>query len=258
MFATVTIVLPSAYTGGRVCVSHSSSTHTVDFASSSAFSTSVLAWYTDVKHEVKPIATGYRFALSYNLVHSSYEVPRPSLADFNSAFSHLRHILRKWHKGAYGENSETNTIAYLLNHQYSASNLNKGIKALKGVDAHKVANVRLIAEQLGYMVCLANLLYTVSGVAENDPDYRWRRHGYDDSDEEEQITPMMEEILETDLRISNVVDLDGNSLLNPNNNLYISEDSLVPRDPFEDAEPDHTELEAYMGNVSHLVSLHAS
>jgi hypothetical protein len=259
MFATLIIVLPSAYTGGQVCVSHASSTNVVDFASSSAFSTSVLAWYTDVRHEVKPITTGYRFALSYNLVHTSSGVPQPSLSDIDSAFSNLRHVLRKWHKGAYEANSETDIIAYLLKHQYSASNLNKGFEALKGVDAHKVANLRLIAEELGYMICLANLLYIVSGVAENDPDYRWnRQHSYNDSDEDERIAPMMEEIIETDLKVSNVVDLDGNSLLGPHNDLCISENSLVPQDPFEDAEPDHTELEAYMGNVSHPVFPHAS
>ena len=258
MFATVIVVLPSAYTGGQVCVSHASSAETLDFASTSTFSTSVLAWYTDVKHEVKPVTSGYRFALSYNLVHSSPGVPRPCLADIDSAFSNLRHVLRKWYKGAYEAHHETDMIAYLLKHQYSASNLNNGSKALKGADAHKIANLRVIAEELGYVACLANLLYIVSGVADNDYDYRWKgqRYGYDDSDEDEQIAPTMVEILQSDLRVSNVVDLDGNSLLDPQFNLRISKDSLIPQDPFEDVEPDHTELEAYMGNVSHRVSLH--
>jgi hypothetical protein len=256
MFATVIVVLPSAYTGGQVCVSHASSAETLDFASSSAFSTSVLAWYTDVKHEVKPITTGYRFVLSYNLVHNSPGIPRPSLADIDSAFSHLRHVLRKWSKGAYEAKPETDIIAYLLDHRYSVSNLNQGSKALKGMDAHKIANVRLIAEELGYLVCLANLLYIVTGVADNDDSYSWKqqRYSYDEEDEEAQFTPTMVEILQSDLRVSNVVDLDGNSLLDPRYNLHISSDSLVPQNPFEDVEPDHTELEAYMGNVSHRVS----
>lgn len=55
MFATAIILLPSAYTGGQVVVSHASSTKTIDFSQNSLLSTALLAWYTDVKHEVKPV-----------------------------------------------------------------------------------------------------------------------------------------------------------------------------------------------------------
>ncbi|KAG6805401.1 hypothetical protein H0H93_004866, partial [Arthromyces matolae] len=70
MFATAIIVLPSLYTGGEVHVSHSSTTKVLDFASHSLLSTALLAWYTDVVHEVKPLKSGYRLALSYNLIHT--------------------------------------------------------------------------------------------------------------------------------------------------------------------------------------------
>ena len=258
MFATVIVVLPSAYTGGQVCVSHTSSAKILDMASSSGHSASILAWYTDVRHEVKHITSGYRLALSYNLVDSSPEVPRPSAADMDSAFASLRHVLRKWYKGAYKAKAGRDVLVYLLDHQYSSSNLSKGIKVLKGEDAHKVTGVRLVAENLGYMVCLASLLYVVTGVADNGDEFRWcrRQYNYEDSDEDEQYTPTMIETLDSDLKVSNVVDLDGNSLLGPNS-LQISKDCLVPQDPFEDATPDGTETEAYMGNVSIPVS-HAS
>lgn len=73
MFATIIIVLLSSYSGGQVHVSHSASSHLYDLAPSSASATSVLAWYTDVIHEVKPITSGYCLALSYNLIHTSQE-----------------------------------------------------------------------------------------------------------------------------------------------------------------------------------------
>ena len=50
-------------------VSHASTTKTIDFSPNSLISTAVLAWYTDVKHEVKPVTSGYRLALTYNLIH---------------------------------------------------------------------------------------------------------------------------------------------------------------------------------------------
>lgn len=64
MFATIIVILPSMYTGGEVHVSHSSSYEVFDFAAQSLLSTVALAWYTDVFHEVKPVTSGYRLALS--------------------------------------------------------------------------------------------------------------------------------------------------------------------------------------------------
>ncbi|EGN96309.1 hypothetical protein SERLA73DRAFT_76286 [Serpula lacrymans var. lacrymans S7.3] len=91
MFATIIIVLPSLYSGGQVHVSHGASKQIFDLASSSAFTTSLLAWYTDVMHEVKPVASGYRLALSYNLIHTSTGLA-PSIPDMESATWKIRRI----------------------------------------------------------------------------------------------------------------------------------------------------------------------
>lgn len=49
MFATIIIILPLLYTGGEVDAKHGSVTETFQFP---PFSTSALAWYTEVMHEV--------------------------------------------------------------------------------------------------------------------------------------------------------------------------------------------------------------
>jgi hypothetical protein len=257
MFATAIIVLPSLYTGGQVHVSHGTTNKIFDLASSSAVTTSRLTWYTDVMHEVKPITSGYRLALSYNLIHTSPGIPRPTLPDMHSAVSHLRHILHKWSKGAYeSSDGETDIIAYLLEHEYSHVNLTMG--ALKGEDAHLIANLRGVAEEEGFMVCLANLEYNICGVAEDDGrgyyggyGGRKRNRWYDDSDDEDddddEETPSMIEEIESSLHIKNLVDLDGLSMMG--GNLRISQENLIPENPFEDVEPDDKEYEGYMGNV---------
>ncbi|KAF5383237.1 hypothetical protein D9615_004868 [Tricholomella constricta] len=258
MFATVIIVLPSLYTGGEVHVSHSSSTKVIELAPNSLLYTSVLAWYTDVRHEVKPITSGYRLALSYNLIHAVPGVPRPTLPDMNTAVNRLRHVLRKWHKEAYGnEEMDDNLVAYLLEHEYSVANLQAGAKILKGADAHLVANLRDVAEDLGYMVCLANLEYHVHGCADDDYGYRsygkrerYNRYGgYGNSsdDDDDRGTPGMGEIMETNLTLQNLVDLEGNSLLG-HGSLGLSQENLIPKEPFEDETPDDTDYEGYMGN----------
>ncbi|KAG5653300.1 hypothetical protein H0H81_001260 [Sphagnurus paluster] len=220
MFATVVIVLPSPYAGGQVHVSHSTSTKVIDFASTSLLSTSVLAWYTDVRHEVKPLTYGYRLALSYNLIQTVPGVPRPMMPDMNNAVSHLRHVLRKWKKYAYEDSDslDQNFVAYLLDHEYSAANLEAGAKALKGVDAHLVWHLRNVVEDLG-----------LPGEPGDDRD------------------PQMREIIESSLTLENLVDLDGNSLLG-SNQLYVSQENLIPKDPFDGETPDDTEYEGYMGN----------
>jgi hypothetical protein len=251
MFATIIIVLPSPYTGEQVHVSHGSSTKVIDMAATSHFSTSILSWYTDVKHEVKPITSGYRLALSYNLIHTSPGVPLPILPDTSSALLVLRIFLRKWQKGMYERDPQM--IAYLLDHQHSAANLQVGIKALKGKDLHQITNLKSVAEELGYMVCLGTLTYHVIGDADEGYGYghrggwkRGRYYDYDDDDENEDAT--MGEIHEKSLSIKNLVDLRGNSILG-SNTLPLEEDDLIPKDPFEDVEPDDKEYEGYMGNV---------
>lgn len=247
MFATIIIVLPSLYTGGHVHVSHGPSKKVFKLASSSAFTTSFLTWYTDVIHEVKPITSGYRLALSYNLIHTSPGIPRPTLPNMHAAVSHLKHILHKWSKGAYeGSRGHTYIIAYLLEHEYSHVNLK--MRALKGKDAHLVANLRRVAEEEEFVVGLANLEYKVSGVADDDGHGYHKRSRYYDGSEEEEETPGMLEEIESSLEVHNLVDLDGHSTIF-GHTLGISKENLIPENPFKYVEPDDTEYEGYMGNV---------
>jgi len=57
----------------------------------------------------------------------------------------------------------------------------------------------------------------------------------------------MIEVYETDLTISNVVDLSGKKPLNED--LSLDDTCLIPKDPFKDVDPDDREYEGYMGNV---------
>ncbi|KDR72653.1 hypothetical protein GALMADRAFT_142951 [Galerina marginata CBS 339.88] len=253
MFATVIVILPSAYTGGQVVVSHASITKTVDLSPNSLLSTALLAWYTDVKHEVKEVTSGYRLALSYNLIHAAPTgVPPPCLPDISEAVVLLKRVLQKWRDGKYQEEPERNLVAYLLNHEYSSANLKNGLKALKGADLHRLTVIRPVAEELGFMVGLASLEHNISGCADDDGGdyYRRGRYDYYDEDEDEDDragTPSMMEVSDTTTTISGLVDLDGSPLVSVGK-VHLDNDSLIPKDPFEDETPDDTDYEGYMGN----------
>ena len=75
MFGTMVIILPSEFEGGAVHLSHLNQRKVFNVGGlKSASETSILAWHSDVVHEVKPVTSGYRFALAYNLVCSETSV----------------------------------------------------------------------------------------------------------------------------------------------------------------------------------------
>ena len=254
MFATVVIVLPSSYTGAQVVVSHASTTKTIDFAPNSLLSTAVLAWYTDVKHEVKHVTSGYRLVLSYNLIYTaSPGGAQPTLPQIGDSVEKLRRVLMKWRDGKYAEVPEIPLLAYLLDHEYSSQNLKDGSKALKGADAPLVTFIRDIAEELGYIIGLAQVEREVSGPGDDcGGNYyqRNRHHYYSDSEDEYDFdeAPEMAEELETTTSIVSLVDLKGSSLL-PFGKIGLNDDNLVPNDLFEDKTPNKVDYEGYMGNA---------
>ena len=158
MFATVIIVLPSEFSGGEVHLSHAGKSAAYDCSKDSTFATTVLAWYTDVMHEVKPIASGYRLALSYNLIHTTRNL-RPSVSAISAASDELETLLKRWDRdfGSYA----IDRIFYLLDHQYSQDNLSGS--ALKGSDAHTVAALSTLAAKFGFGLGLANVTCRVTG-----------------------------------------------------------------------------------------------
>ncbi|KAJ7656833.1 hypothetical protein DFH06DRAFT_1410327 [Mycena polygramma] len=118
MFATVVIILPSEYTGGQVRVSHGTKKATFDTAASSVVNFALLAWYTDVRHEVKPVTSGFRLALSYKLIHTARNTLRPSIPDSDAAMADLTRVLRNWGNNRYAD--DVGQVAHILNHEYSS------------------------------------------------------------------------------------------------------------------------------------------
>jgi len=247
MFATVVVVLPSQFTGGAAHLSHGKLSKVMDCATDSLMSTSVLAWYTDITHEIKPIMSGYRLAISYNLVHTTNAL-RPSLPLTHSVVNQLGQILLSW-KQTYDLDSVPTKIIYLLSHKYSQANL-KG-SALKGADAHKVALLEDIARMHNFHLGLANLECHLTGYAEDSGCRHYNR--WDDSDGEQDDDVDMAEVEERAMTIENLVDLQTGELITDNVTCEDEDElELIPadlRDKVEAGSPDEQEYEGYQGNV---------
>ncbi|KAJ8121557.1 hypothetical protein ONZ43_g2019 [Nemania bipapillata] len=131
MFGTLVICLPSKHTGGIVCLQHGDDSMELATAENSEFSCSYLAWYTDVTHEIKPVETGCRWVLTYNLIHGS-KSPCPLASVLDSQTQSLVQVLSGWEK----LESPPVLMAYRLSHLYTPRSL--ALSCLKGRDYQRV------------------------------------------------------------------------------------------------------------------------
>lgn len=122
-----------------------------------------MAWYTDVLHEVEPVTSGYRLALSYSLLHTTKAL-RPALSNGDNVLNAFRQVLLAWRASA-GSNVP-DKILYLLKHEYPQEKLNGD--ALKGTDAQRTAILDTLGKELGFSLGLASLECYIKGTPEDD------------------------------------------------------------------------------------------
>ncbi|KAL0565075.1 hypothetical protein V5O48_016954, partial [Marasmius crinis-equi] len=246
MFASIIVVLPSHFTGGDAHVSHGSLKSVFNTSGPSSTKTTVLSWYTDVTHEIKPITSGYRLALSYNLFHTTTSL-HPSISAQVETVNTLRHILLSWKQ----QESEPEKIIYMLDHKYSRASLSAS--ALKGKDAHIVGALDSLSKELGFCIGLAHIEHHESGTADDCGGgyYGHRRRGYYcayDESEEDDGDVEMDEVLDTNTTVENLVDLEGKLI---SSKVDFDDLETIPanfNDYFEGASWDKQEYEGYQGN----------
>lgn len=246
MFATIIVVLPSEFAGGSLHLSHGGLSTVIDLSADSALGTSVASWYTDVMHEVKPVTSGYRLALSYNLLHTTNEL-RPSLSSSVKGLQLLRHVLLSWQQTLA---TAAKKLIYLLDYKYAQASL-KG-SALKGKDAHIVAMLYALSPECQIGFGLASIECYVNGSADDDFGHHHRGKYRSYADDDDDVNPGMGEVIDRTMSITGLVDMDGRVLVK---SVDAEEDAgeTIPldlRDTVESGAPDNEEYEGYQGNVS--------
>ncbi|KAL1752725.1 hypothetical protein FB107DRAFT_277457 [Schizophyllum commune] len=214
MFATIIIVLPSPFTGGAAHLSHGNLSEVFDCSANSAHQTTVLAW------------------LSPRVV-----IQRLShLPTNHSAVTALRHVLLSWKQ--MNRLDAPRKMIYLLHHQYSQAN--KTGSALKGLDAHKMAILQMLAKQHGFRLGLASLETYIAGSADDEfGGYGGYSRRVSFGDVGEQST-----------KITNLTDLDGH-LIKDVVDFDEENNECIPReltDAVENGKVDKEEYEGYSGN----------
>jgi streptomycin 6-kinase len=225
MFGSLVIVLPSKYSGGELLVRFNGEEEVADFSEATdPYAIHFAAFYADCDHEIKPLKSGNRVCLVYNLVQLS----NGHAIKATSAKEHVEELAEILKKSQAEEATEPYVI--LLGHQYTPENFSGD--GLKLDDRLKAEVIQRAAKQAGFYSNLCLVTSFITGIPAYD--------GYEDDDEEAE----MDEIIDEWIEIENW--LEGE---NPTaKGLQIQEGDLIALFHLKDDEPIIKESSGYMGN----------
>ncbi len=235
MFGTLVVALPSKHHGGELIVRHAGEEVSVPFDSSSTTNFQHAAFFSDCEHEVKPVTSGYRVCITYNIAFK--KKPTMKLNEgFTTSVPKLTDILTQLHPEI--ANSKIPLRAILLNHQYTEEHFS--FAALKNEDFTKAKALMTAAEIAGYQAHLG--LITLYQMGELDGYYE-DDYGHDiDYD-----SGSMGEIYDEELNLDHWRDKDDKPVRL--GNYKISPDIYIPKTDLTASQPDEEESEGYTGNA---------
>ncbi|OAL68751.1 hypothetical protein A7D00_7317 [Trichophyton violaceum] len=160
MFATLVVCLPTKHEGGEIFLNHQGKSMQFKTSTTSMAGFSYAAWYSDVFHEIKPITTGHRLVLTYNLIlEGTDNVPSAPSSESKA----LRNVLKFWKPRA--EDDGPYLLLYKLSHMYTNSSLS--FQSMKGSDRPRMAELQAACEELGFNLYLGNVEREVTGSCDN-------------------------------------------------------------------------------------------
>lgn len=252
MLGTLVVSLPSSFSGGDFVVSHQGRTLR---ARGSASRLSMIAFYADCHHEVRPVKQGYRVVLTWNLIvrdgAKPAEVPEQALAALAEAVD----VFWQTPQPRWGWNAEMelpDRLVYLLDHEYTQSGLSWS--RLKGADAVRAAALRKVAQRLDAEIFLALADVHETWSAEDDPGDPDRWDYADDEeelDEDGATEPVLGELIDSGIELRHWLDLDDCEITAEPGGVCSHE--LCFTRPSSDCTPFESEYQGYMGNYGNTL-----
>lgn len=252
MLATLVLVLPSKHTGGAIVVTHDGEQRKLGALSSRSAAT-LVAFYADCRHEIEPVASGHRIALTFHLVHEG-AAEAPSRA---GPVDRLAGVVEDYFatplRRSYSteETMPPDRLVYLLDHEYTQRGL--GWKHLKGKDRLRVRALLAVADRLDCEAFLALADVHEQWTCEDGPYDRRRRYDDEDDDDADEAAEggELDELLDTDGELRHFVGRDGKPA--PGIPSQIDERELCSTCRTVDFDPFRSEHEGWMGNYGNTV-----
>ncbi len=244
MFATLVVVLPSVCSGGELIVRHRGHEVCLDLNCADPADVSFAAFYADCVHEVRPVTSGYRLTLVYNLVRKE-KGQMLTLPVYEEEQAAITALLRHWvaNKNVPGDASPEKLI-YSLEHAYTSAEL--AFATLKNADAAAAAVLVAAAEEADCELHLALVSIEESGSAEQVYPTSHGRRSYSRYDEDDEENFEVDEVHDRTLTVSDWRLPDGSQPAIAA--LPFIDDELCPPDTFEDMEPDQQYFHEATGN----------
>lgn len=172
MVATLVVVLPCPFSGGELVVHNGDDDNPAVYPGSRT-ETTMVALYADALHEVLPVRTGHRIALTYNLLlhgdtQASADRPAARNAVDEAQVLLTRHFETPEAPRWGGEATIPTRAAYLLDHNYTPRALASAKPRLKGVDAERAA---ILTEAARLADCEVSLALADIHEVRNDFEY---------------------------------------------------------------------------------------
>ncbi|KAJ0309757.1 hypothetical protein Brms1b_009033 [Colletotrichum noveboracense] len=145
---------------GDVHLTFGSDQRVFSTAPTSTFDITTLAWFSDVTHEVKELTSGYRLALTYNIVQNG--PAKQSAGFFGQQAQEVKQVLLQWQV----HHPNNDLLVYPLDHKYSKSSLS--LRNMKGRDKAVCQAIQDVGAQSGVFLLLAHQTHTTT---EDEDDY---------------------------------------------------------------------------------------
>ncbi|MCC7060865.1 MAG: 2OG-Fe(II) oxygenase, partial [Burkholderiaceae bacterium] len=267
MVGTLVVTLPSAFTGGAIVVEHHGEVASYRAAKQPL---SFIAFYADCRHEVRPVRTGYRVVLTYDLMlqgEAKGGQPLPSTL-VDALASQLReHFTTPPPRSPYQSKGaprpeSPRRLVYLLDHQYTERGL--GWQRLKGSDGARAAALAAAAERTGceLVLALAEVHETRECEEPWDPDWDGSRRSWQRDEDEEWLADdeptaddpdacVVGDLLDSSVILERWIDRTG-AAAEPIRTM-VAEEEVCATTPTSELTPRATEYEGYMGNYGNTL-----
>jgi hypothetical protein len=201
--------------------------------------------YGDVKPEIAPVTSGYRFVLTYNLINTNPWNPAKTPVEFDTKKNELENALKLWKDNYRKHNSSCpRVLVYILEYLYTRPSLS--FLGLKGGDSLRGQCLVELCEKLGFEFFLAGLEREVSGDCdgEDNDEGAWEDMYWRSVRNQEPKIHSITDIKNQWLYLSHIANLQGTELLDE---VPLSESHIVQKDPFPDG-PNEEDFTGPTGN----------
>ena len=269
MVASLVVTLPGSATGGSLVVNHGTERATYR---GSRDRISLVAFYADRRHEIRPIRTGFRVVLTYNLELVGDSTGQAStMAD--EAVGEMAECLHEHFATPVSAPSwrrdpeplgPPDRLVYLLDHEYTERAL--GWARLKGTDAAHAVAIRAAAQRAECEVVLALAdVHETWSAFEADYDPRWGRYSnrsrwVDDDDSEDDETRFegpddgeydLDELIESEIGLVHWIDESGGA--GEAISTSVDDAEVCTSTPTSKLTPYESGYEPYMGNYGNTL-----